>query len=49
MKTSNEIGKGLTVTLRDRQDNKSKSFTVYSEDFDKVFDILQNAVKKAKE
>ena len=49
MKTSQDIGKGITVTVRDRESNKSKSFTVYSDDLDKVFEVLQEAIKRAKE
>ena len=48
MKTSEDLEKGITVTVRDREKNKSKSFTVYSDDLDKVYEILQEAVKKAK-
>jgi len=49
MKTSHDIGKGITVTVRDRDNNKSKSFTVYSEDFEKVFEVLKSAAQRAKE
>lgn len=49
MKTSEDIEKGITVTVRDRENNKSKSFTVYSDDLEKVYKILYEAIKKAKE
>ncbi len=48
MKTSQELGKGITVTVRDREKNNSKSFTVYSDDFEKIFEILRESIKKAK-
>lgn len=49
MKTSEDLEKGITVTVRDRVSNKSKSFTVYSDDLDKVFNLLKEAIKRAKE
>jgi len=48
METSDKLEKGLTVTIRDREHNKSKSFTVYSDDLDKVVKILKDAISKAK-
>ncbi len=48
METSETIEKGMTVTIRDRMKNKSKSFTVYTDDMDKLFKILKEAVGKAK-
>jgi len=47
MKLSSDIEKGITVTIRDREHNKSKSFTVYSDDLDKVMKVLQDAIRKA--
>ncbi len=48
METSETIEKGLTVTIRDRAKNKSKSFTVYSDDLNKVYKVLKEAIEKAK-
>jgi len=48
METSENIGKGIQITVRDRENNKSKSFTVYSDDLEKVVKILKDAVQKAK-
>lgn len=48
METSDSVGKGIQVTIRDRINNKSRSFTVYSDDLDKVFKILKEAINKAK-
>jgi len=47
METSETISKGIMITVRDRQNNKSKSFTVYSDNLDKVIKILQDAIRKA--
>ena len=47
METSDNLEKGLTVTIRDRKHNKSKSFTVYSDDLEKVVKVLKEAVEKA--
>lgn len=47
METSDSVGKGITVTIRDRQKNKSRSFTVYADDLDHVVEVLKNAVEKA--
>ena len=47
METSESVGKGIQVTVRDREKNKSKSFTVYSDDLYKVMKILQDAIRKA--
>lgn len=48
METSESVGKGLQVTVRDREHNKSRSFTVYDDDLEKVVKILKDAVEKAK-
>lgn len=48
METSDSVGNGIQVTVRDRVKNKSRSFTVYSDDLEKVVDILKDAVSKAK-
>jgi len=48
METSDKLEKGITVTVRDRIKNKSKSFTVYSDDLEKVVKILKDAISKAK-
>ncbi|MBI2084949.1 MAG: hypothetical protein HYT71_00370 [Candidatus Aenigmarchaeota archaeon] len=47
METSDTIEKGITVTIRDRVKNRSKSFTVYSDDLNKVYKILKDAAEKA--
>lgn len=48
METSQSVGKGIQITIRDRSNNKSRSFTVYSDDLEKVVKILKEAVEKAK-
>ena len=35
----------ITITIRDRQNNKSKSITIYNSGLDKVFNKIKNAVK----
>jgi len=47
METSDNLSKGITVTVRDRENNKSKSFTVYSDDLEKVVKVLKEAIRKA--
>lgn len=41
-----EKPKGITVTIRDRQNNKSASITVYGEDLDTVKTIIENTFRK---
>ncbi|MBI4177035.1 MAG: hypothetical protein HY516_01575 [Candidatus Aenigmarchaeota archaeon] len=48
METSDTIEKGLTVTIRDRVKNRSKSFTVYTDDMEKLYRVLKEAVEKAR-
>lgn len=48
METSESVGKGIQVTVRDRVKNKSASFTVYADNLDEVVKVLKEAVQKAK-
>lgn len=37
--------KSITITIRDRQNNKSRSITIYDSSLDKIFGKIKNAVK----
>jgi len=37
--------KSVTITIQDRSDKKSKSFTVYNTDIDEVYGIVRRALK----
>jgi len=38
--------KSITITIRDRQINKSKTITIYNSGMDETFYKIKNAVKK---
>jgi len=40
--------KSITITIRDRQNNKSKSITIYNSGLDEVFHKIKNTVKSNK-
>ena len=38
--------KGITITIRDRQENKSKTITVYDTDLEAIYKTIEKALNK---